>query len=185
MKLAMLVLSIAAVLPMQGAHAAITYEVTDNGNHQFTYTYHIDDPFAYSGLTLFYDSAQYADLNLITDFLPDWLATISVPMPDAKPDPLDGLLQYLALTDPPTVPTTFKVDFTYLVDGTPGSQPYQFYDTDFNAKPLARTSAFGVTAVPEPSTAALLLIGALCLSRRRRSFPTVFAIRSSFRPALR
>ncbi len=82
--------------------------------------------------------------------------------------PDDGWFDALALA--PAADPVFRLDFVWLGPGTPGSQPFVFYDAGFDI------TASGMTApsipVPSPGSGGLLLAGlcpALRFTQRRET----------------
>ena len=101
----------------------------------------------------------------------DW-DVIVLQQPDlANPPPFDtGIFDSFALTNNPSLTGTFSVTFVYLGSGSPGAQPFEIFDASASTVETGVTSA-PAGAVPEPSTAALFLIGfaAWAIHLHRRS----------------
>jgi len=68
----------------------------------------------------------------------------------------------------------FTVQFTWLGAGTPGSQAFTIYDSaTLDVLDSGMTTAGGAPPIPEPSTAALMLLGLVgAAALRRRMAPT-------------
>lgn len=92
---------------------------------------------------------------------------ISIQPDPSLPDP--GRLDALALMDNASTADRFLIDFIWRGAGTPGSQPFEIFDSALNVVDQGTTTS-SVAAAPEPATGLLLLAGlgaALGLRRKR------------------
>jgi len=83
-----------------------------------------------------------------------------------QPDPLlssDGSYNAELQFATPTLPASFSVQFTWQGSGVPESQGFEVYDSGFNLVESGTTAP-----VPEPGTAATLLLGLALLAGHRR-----------------
>lgn len=150
------------------ANATLTYEVADGtdtivGVDRMKYIYHLDRAFAaFCSLNLIYDSARYADLDIVLPLGPEWFDSITEPDPAV---PLDGLLTYTTQPQIADATAIFEGESTWTVIDTPGSQPSEIFDDAFNTIASSRTTAF-VASAPESATLALMFAGLLMLLRR-------------------
>ena len=78
-----------------------------------------------------------------------------------------GMFDAFALVDNPSVAGTFAVSFVYLGSGSPGAQPFEVFAANSNLLESGLTSP-AATAIPEPSTALLSLLGMACYTVRFR-----------------
>lgn len=167
--MSVLLLGIAMTLVTHRVNAtALSYETVDVpdmivGVDRLKYIYHLDGTFAtFYGFNLIYDSAHYADLDVVVPLDPSlWFSSITAPDPLV---PLDGLLSYMALADIADASTTFEVEFSRTGTGPPGSQPYELFDDSFNIIASSRTTTLA-TNVPEPPTLSIMFAGLFLLLR--------------------
>ncbi|MGR8932360.1 MAG: hypothetical protein ACU836_17160 [Gammaproteobacteria bacterium] len=81
-----------------------------------------------------------------------------------QPDPLlpaDGLLDAISLASVPALPEVFNIDFIWRGSGTPGSQPFEVFNDNFDIIASGRTVPLGITHIPEPGIIWLMLAGLL------------------------
>jgi hypothetical protein len=130
-----------------------------------------------SGFAIFFDYTSFGRLlnptpdtnrNAFVSTSLDWDVLL------LDPDPAllaDGVFDALSLVAAPLA-SAFSVDFLWMGPGSPGSQPFYFYQLDANGTPLVIGSGVtDVTPVPEPGTLMLLLtgcVGAAAARARRR-----------------
>ena len=149
------------------AATVIYYEVTNladttPGSDLWEIAYHVTNFNAAAGQGF---SVSFA-LNLYQDIQSpppvvngDW-DVISI-QPDAGLNS-NGRYDAQAVRSMPSLADAFTVEFTWLGTGSPGSQAFEVYDTDFS------TIETGLTTTPEPSAIALLaLVGAIFASITR------------------
>ncbi len=91
---------------------------------------------------------------------PGWDVLILQQPDPANLPPFDrGIFDAFALTDNPPLLDAFSVSFVFLGAGSPGPQLFEIFDADSELVESGITSVPGEEVIPEPSTAALLLIG--------------------------
>ena len=138
-------------------NAKISFAVVDladitPGRDLWQYTYTVADlPLAANqGFSIAFDRSLFASLQSPASFVNgDW--SVLTLQPDLALN-ANGLYDAQALVSTPSLLNTFTVTFVRLGTGTPGSQPFIIYDTNF------ATLAQGQTvSTPEPATATLLL----------------------------
>jgi len=158
-------------MSLSSAPLLIEYQVSVVGGDVLRYDYSI------SGITLQmnqdidirFDPALYGTLS--NGVAPGEFNLLLL-QPDNPPGTF-GDYSALALADDPPFTGEFRVDFTYIGGGTPGSQPFFINQYD-ESRHLLATLASGTTvaAVPEPTSFALLgvslLTGAIIRAVRRR-----------------
>lgn len=171
-QLSMLVIGLALACGLNSAMAVPTYETVDivdaaGDPDRMKIIYRVGDAFApFSGWSLLYAPALFSNLVVQSPVDGDWMA--STADPDAAAG-LDGIVSFLALAAM-TGPNTFEVEFTWHGAGAPGSQAYELFDDAFNVVGAGRTVAFS-TAISEPGTATMLVLGTLLLARHARRRP--------------
>lgn len=156
----------------------ITYQVaslgTHNGSPAYRYTYTLSgfDFFANEELDIRFSASLYGELfdgKAGSDF------DLLLFDPNSPPG-ADGDYSALALVNHASLNGNFYVDFTWLGQGLPGSQPYFLFDDSGSSSVQVgsgQTVAAPVTSpVPEPSGAIPLTLSAAAaaaLSYRRRA----------------
>lgn len=114
---------------------------------------------AFGGFNVLFDPSDFAVLS-IDSLPPGWSAYT------LEPDPVlsaDGVFS-ATIASSGVLPADFLVSFDWIGSSTPGSQPLEIFDPNFN------TIATGITSpVPEPSHVLLMItgLGALAATRRR------------------
>ena len=150
------------------AHAmAVEYTVVPLGGGSWRYDYTITNiglPATFDELTVYFDVSQY---ELLANALAPMGWDSLVVQPDAG-IPSNGFYDALSLLGAPrdaTLPA-FSLSFTYLGLGIPGAQRFELIDSaGFSLIQSGTTLLLGsVTAVPEPSTLALMLPGLLVIA---------------------
>lgn len=140
----------------------ISYTVTNLDSDQWRYTYWVTNLSLLTPIlefSIWFDSDLYKDLSIVT----------SVPIANEWDEMLCGLNNevYDALAirhgiAPSETVSGFSVNFTWLGEGTPGSQCYEIINpSDFS------TIDSGFT-VPEPATLCIFSIGGVLLLKRKR-----------------
>jgi hypothetical protein len=165
----------AAVGPARAG--VVTYDVASLGGDQWRYDYAVYNDTLAAPLTWFtvffalgsYDGLCDGDTSTglcrIEPSAPEgWIAYVAQPEPDPLFD--DGFFD-LTTAGPGIAPGEtlggFSIQFHWLGQGTPGSQPFDFIGTD-PANPLqSGLTTQRVTSVPEPGTLPLLALGLLGL----------------------
>jgi hypothetical protein len=112
------------------------------------------------------DGYQVGDLQKPPNPNANW-DVISVQPDLALGEP--GLLDAWALIDNASTADRFLIDFIWRGAGTPGSQPFEIFDSALQVVDRGTTTS-SVAAAPEPATGLLLLAGlgaALGLRRKR------------------
>jgi len=157
------------VLARSAAAVDIQFQVLDlpdvtPGQNLYRYAYTLSGfphPAGF-GFSVEFDRESYASLQSPPPAPgPGWDAVA------LQPDPLlssEGQYDARALVGSPNPSASFAIDFVWLGDGTPGSQPFTVYDAAFAPVESGQT-------VPEPGLAFGVLGGAAllrALSRRRR-----------------
>jgi hypothetical protein len=153
----------------------VSYEAREFGGGQWEYTYEVantgllvdNQPAAIKEFTLWFDWGLYSNL----------VVTTAAPLSSAwdqivwQPEPVlqdDGGYDALAeLTNPGIVAGQsvkgFSVKFNWLGQGAPGSQRYEIIN------PLTfETIDSGVTIIPEPASAAIMILGTVWMAAKRR-----------------
>lgn len=117
---------------------------------------------AFGGLNLMYGSTTYGTLDVMS-VAPELTALVTQPDTGLG---ADGLITLTAASGQPlTYTTSFAVTYVKLAP-LGDSHPYEIFDGNFNV--VGGGSATLMSAVPEPTSAALLLGGTLWLAMRRR-----------------
>jgi hypothetical protein len=140
----------------------VFFEVTDlpdalPGEDLYRYEYSLSDfPFpAGHGFSILFDPALYASLESPPPPVgPDW-DILSIQPDPGLPD--DGLYDALALVDTPATLSGFTIEFVWLGNGGPGSQPFLIYDSTFETIDSGQTRP-RLVAVPEPPALGLILL---------------------------
>ena len=111
------------------------------------------------GFTILFDYLLYSNLEDPPPFVnSEW--DLLVFQPDLSLT-AGGVYDALALVDSASLADAFTVSFVWLGSGTPGFQPFQVYNPDFETIESGRTTS-GAAAIPEPAT--LLLLGSGLIS---------------------
>lgn len=152
-----------AASAMQVQFTAVDVVDTTPGTDAWRYDYVVSGAFAeFEGFTLLYDRAAYAGLILTG---PPAASAFDAAL--AQPDiglGVDGLLSLTAQRSLGAAESfSFSVGFAHLGGGKPGSQPFELFAADFSITGGGITSA-----VPEPATTALMLVGLMALGLRAR-----------------
>ncbi len=157
-----------------GSMTWISYEAQEFGGGQWEYTYEVantgllvnSQPAAIKEFTIWFDADLYANL-VVTTAAPLSNAWDEIPL---QPEPVfhdDGGYDALAkLTNPGIAAGQsvmgFSVSFDWLGQGTPGSQRYEIIN------PLTfETIDSGVTIIPEPASAAIMILGTVWMAAKR------------------
>lgn len=159
----------AIAMTFPAAHAAdIQYTATPLGGTAWRYDYVVTND-SLPGLdefSVFFDAASFANLA-VTASPPGWSSIALQPSETA-----DGLFDSLALNASLAQGASiggFSVTFTFLSQGTPGSQGFAVIDPFDNNRVLQE----GLTRpIPEAQTLAMLLAGlvpVVAVARRRRA----------------
>lgn len=168
--------ALVSVLFCSGAHAvtlsATALDLPDTvvGEDLWQLNYTLGGSLAsFNGVNLIFPFADFSGLDLITSPAPDLSAALS---PTDAASSFDGLLTLTAQSDLPTsYTTTFSVNFTKLTAQALSPQSFEVFDDSFNVVDSGTLSInVGLPPVPEPSTLALLSLGAVfmvCMQRRR------------------
>ena len=116
--------------------------------------------------------AQFTGVNLIYPFADfDTLTVVTAPSSELDyaltpaPSSADALLTLTALSDlTPAYTTNFSVSFTKLTANALGPQAYELFDDTFAVIDTGSITIGSPSPVPEPSKAALLLLGAFAVA---------------------
>jgi len=138
----------------------ISYQATDladttPGQDLWRYSYSVSGTFNQDyGFTVLFNYSLYSNLEDPPPVVnSDWNPIVLQPDPSL---PADGTYDALAIVNNASLADPFTVSFVWLGGGTPGSQPFQVYDPNFETIEEGRTTS-GAAAIPEPAT--LLLLG--------------------------
>jgi hypothetical protein len=171
---------VALLFPAAPALAGlITFELTSLGGSQFQYTYTVvNDGSPGSapilGLDVYFDPTLYSldpEINSPAESqlaAPEgWSPLVLFDMPGSIPAAYDALTSGAGVVPGESL-SGFVVQFTWLGEGLPGPQPFEFYDpTDYSVTQSGTTTP--AVSVPEPAgTAGLLALGLLSLALLRR-----------------
>lgn len=136
---------------------------TVSGEDLWRYDYTVKDrAFLQSDFfDIYFDPLLYGTLELGALPGADWDLQILQQPSVVNFPPFDkGIFDALAFVDNPDLANTFAVTFIYLGPGTPGSQPFEIYDSNVNLVESGFTTpAQAEGAIPEPASGALLLFG--------------------------
>jgi hypothetical protein len=148
-----------------GSALTIQYQATDlvdvqPGKDLWRYTYYVSD-YAFQeeeGFDIYFDKTLYANLtNPQPDNGPQWIAAASIG-PGQGPS---LIYDALTLEVNPSLAVVFSVDFEWLGQGGPGSQPFDGF------RPAAGNTlevfGAGMTA-PVPDTGSTLMLGSLAFA---------------------
>jgi len=117
---------------------------------------------------VYFDPLLYGTLTAEVSPSADWDVRILQQPNAANLPPFDrGMFDAFALVDNPSVAGTFAVSFVYLGSGSPGAQPFEVFAANSNLLESGLTSP-AATAIPEPSTVLLSLLGMACYTVRFR-----------------
>lgn len=161
------VLATLTLISSEGSATTIAFEVADLPDAeagvdlwQYTYTVSGFTLGAAGGFTILFELSEFDMLEDPPPFVhSDW--DVIVLQPDlGLNDP--GWYDALALVDSPTLTDQFVVSFAFLGTGSPGSQPFEIFDSNFDIVETGFT-------VPEPTTATLLALGLIAMCCNRRS----------------
>ncbi len=156
-------------LGTQAGALTVTYQAVDlvdtvPGADRWRYDYALSgDLGEFEGVTLLFDVASFRTLQVVAAPDPAGLSSFL-----EQPSPVlsaDGLYTLSAERPIAAERFGFALAFDWVGRGSPGSQPYELFDADFNL------TGSGLTApVPEPASASLLMLAlsALALLLRRR-----------------
>lgn len=155
-----------AIFLIGSAHAiTISFVATDLadttvGEDLWEYAYTVSENIFDTdyGFTIFFDYNLYGAIDP-SPVSPNTDWNVLTWDPDTSlPD--DGAFDALALTDGASLADSFSVSFVWLGSGsgTPGSQYFELYDTNFNTIETG-DAILGSAPVPEPATIILFGIG--------------------------
>lgn len=151
-----------------GAAQAVTLSATAvdlpdvvAGQDLWQIDYSLAGPLAqFTGVNLIYPFADFDTLTVVTE-PPSELDYALTPAPSSA----DALLTLTALSDlTPDYTTNFSVSFTKLTANALGPQAYELFDDTFAVIDTGSITIGSPSPVPEPSKAALLLLGAFAVA---------------------
>ncbi len=117
---------------------------------------------------VYFDPLLYGALTAEATPSADWDARILQQPNAANLPPFDrGMFDAFALVGSPSLAGTFAVSFVYLGGGIPGVQQFEIFGANSSLLESGLTSP-ATTAIPEPSTSLLSLLGLAGLSVRLR-----------------
>ena len=158
------------ISPTPAAAQSIQFEAIDladttPGENLWAYRYTVDGAFdAFEGFNVLFDSALFTQLqDPPADAGADWTVQTTQPNPGL---PAAGLFTGTANTANPSLAGPFSVSFVFLGQGAPGAQPFEFFNSNFDAVPSGNTKPASV--VPVPPALIFMLSGVLALGKRRR-----------------
>ena len=161
--------ALASVFFCGAAHAVTLSATAVNvvaGTDQWRFDYGLQGPLDIDfGVNLTYSMAEFADVKVVTP----WPAA-DIEYTLTTDSGFDGLLTLKAPNGlASNYATNFSVSFTKLTPSPPGiqsfTQPFEVVDHDFNFVSDGNFTITGLPSpVPEPSEAALLLLGAVAVA---------------------
>lgn len=167
----------AALLPFSAVHAAvIDYVVTPLGADNWRYDYTITNSspsLGFDELTVYFDINKY-DLLSSPVASAGWDPLLVQPDPGIPADGFYDVLKLSGLIAEGAKVSGFSVSFSYLVAGTPGSQPFDLLNSS-SFTVMQSGGTVQMAAVPEAATCAMFLTGLAILSatlRRQRRPPS-------------
>jgi len=168
-------LAFSSLVLLPSANAQVTYTATDISGSTWEYTYTVTNSVLSNNLTeftTFFSLGQYSNLQ-VQSSPGNWSPIVAQPDPGL---PADGFYDALALDAGLAAGASqggFSVEFTYNGPGTPGSQLFNFVDSNtFATLASGQTTLAGSVSAPEidPSSlvgAITLLLGALVVMHGR------------------
>lgn len=170
---ALLLVAALWLVPGAASAAVIQFTATDladvnAGEDLWEYEYFVSGVafLADQGFAVYASDGLYADLAVVDAPSADWDAMVF------QPDPVlssPGAYDALATTDLPSLLGPFKMQFVWLGNGTPGSQPFDIYGFDpSGAYEVLEQGRTVRRSVPEPAALGFLGLATLGLMVRRR-----------------
>ena len=156
---ALLAVALVALTPPSTRAEIVAYSVVelpdDGGLHLWRYDYTLSGhPFGVGeGFDISFAAELYSSIEVLVAPV-GWSSAVFLPDPEFFPD-----AQLLALADngDTTLLQTLSVRFAWFGVGTPGAQPFDLFDAEFNV--VASGVTVTTTAVPEPPVVPMLLVG--------------------------
>jgi hypothetical protein len=147
----------------------IDYSITGFGGNAWRYSYTVSNTSLstpISEFTVYFDRALYSSLAP-TGAPFEWDPLVAQPDANLPANGFYDALSFGAGLAPGETLSSFLVDFNYLGEGTPGSQPFDIVDSSIEPIGLLDSGQTKLgapsTGLPEPNPSWLLLIGAgLC-----------------------
>jgi hypothetical protein len=166
----LLLMCLAASSVAKADPVTVTYTVSETGANVWEYQYQLTGSYlAGDDLAIYFPVATSSDLLDMGTGGSDWTTFEFQPDPSL---PADGEFDMAANIDNPSLAPIFDVEFQYSGPGTPGSQSFALFDSNFNTidSGLTHTQS-GIPTVPEPNTFFLSgsgLVGLVRYVKRRK-----------------
>jgi len=154
---------------------AINFTVSNIAGNTWQYSYVVSGHTFLTDETfeILFDENLYTNLQDPPPAVAGWMLLVF--QPEVPPNPnLPGIYSATAQSDGAPLGSPFVIQFEWLGIGTPGSQPFNVYDSSFNLIDSGQTVAGN--PIPEPGSVVLLtsaLLAWMAVRRYRRGKPAV------------